>query len=87
MPATASPTPLLVPIVEAGRMLGVSRTSVYALIDAGRLPVVKIGRSARIPHESIVALVAELLTSNGSPAAKARLPETSTGLDPRHGQV
>lgn len=44
---------------EAARLLGVSRGHIYSLIRGDKLRVVKIGRSARIPADSIDALLAE----------------------------
>jgi excisionase family DNA binding protein len=45
--------PLLLPIPAAARQLGIGRSTVYELIAAGRLRVVHIGRSARIPREAL----------------------------------
>lgn len=47
------PERLLLTIPEAARMLGVGRTSVYALIRAQELPVVKIGAAARVPARAV----------------------------------
>ena len=41
--------PLLLTIVEAAAILGVGRTTAYELIAGGKLQVVHIGRSARVP--------------------------------------
>jgi excisionase family DNA binding protein len=41
------PTRLLLTILESARVLGVSRTTVYALMNSGRLTSVNIGRSRR----------------------------------------
>jgi excisionase family DNA binding protein len=41
--------PLLLTVVEAAAMLGVGRTTAYELIAGGKLQVVHIGRSARVP--------------------------------------
>ena len=51
--------PLLATISDAQRMLSVSRSAVYALIASGRLPRVKIGRSARFRVSDIEKLVDE----------------------------
>jgi excisionase family DNA binding protein len=53
--------PLLLTFDEVGHQLGQSRTTVYALVRAGRLPVVHIGRSARIPRAAVEAFVTELV--------------------------
>jgi excisionase family DNA binding protein len=51
--------PALVSIRDACTLLGVSRTTVYGLIEDGRLPTVHIGRAVRIPREAIDRLVAK----------------------------
>jgi excisionase family DNA binding protein len=48
---------LLVSIKEAGRMLGISRTTVYELINEGRLTSHPIGRRNLIPMREIQAIV------------------------------
>jgi excisionase family DNA binding protein len=49
--------PLLLRPVEAARLLGISRSKLYELLAAGELPVIHIGRSARIPLTSLRAWV------------------------------
>jgi len=51
---------LLVKIADAGRMLGIGRTSAYELVRAGELEVVHIRRSARVPVASVHAYVDRL---------------------------
>lgn len=41
----------LVRVNECCRFLGISRSLVYELMDAGKLSYVKIGRSRRIPRQ------------------------------------
>ncbi len=55
---------VLVTVKEAGRMLGVGRTTAYELIASGDLEVVHIGRCSRVPVESILALVEGLRKGN-----------------------
>ncbi|HEX6351081.1 MAG TPA: helix-turn-helix domain-containing protein [Candidatus Dormibacteraeota bacterium] len=38
---------------EAARMLGLGRSKVFQMLAAGELPVVRIGRSVRIPREEL----------------------------------
>ena len=45
--------PLVHTVKEAAELLGVGRTTVYALIRSGRLPVVKIGRRTVIRRETL----------------------------------
>ncbi len=54
------PAPLLLTIPDAGRLLGVGRTTMYELIGAGEVEVVHIGRAARIPLESVERFVDRL---------------------------
>lgn len=48
---------LVMPINEACTALSVGRSTIYNLMAAGKLKIVKIGRSTRITTESIRALV------------------------------
>jgi excisionase family DNA binding protein len=43
-------------IPEVSRFLGISRSQIYALMDSGMLPYVRIGRSRRVPHRAVVEL-------------------------------
>ena len=49
--------PLLLTALQAAEMLSVGRTSVYELIAAGELETVHIGRSMRIPADSVHTFV------------------------------
>ena len=51
---------LLLTPTEAAELLGVGRTTVYELLNAGRLESVRIGRSRRIPRAALVGYVARL---------------------------
>ena len=51
----------LVTVAQASKFLAVGRTTLYALMDAGQLAYVKIGRARRIPRASLVRLAAENL--------------------------
>jgi excisionase family DNA binding protein len=46
-------------INDAAAALGLSRRSIYNLIDAGRIRKVKIGRRSLIPATDILALMPE----------------------------
>lgn len=48
---------LLVSILEAGELLGVGRSSVYGLMNDGKLESLTIGRRRLITTESIKKLV------------------------------
>lgn len=51
---------LLYRVTETAQMLGLSRSKVYVLIQAGVLPSVRIDGSRRIRAEDLVAYVAAL---------------------------
>jgi excisionase family DNA binding protein len=48
---------LLLTMIEAARVLSVGRTTMYALVGAGAIEVVRIGRSVRVPVEALQAFV------------------------------
>jgi excisionase family DNA binding protein len=56
---------LLYTIREVEDVLGVSRATVYNLIERGDLRRVKVGKSARIPRTSIVEYVERLESECG----------------------
>lgn len=63
-------TPLLMHVTEAARMLSVSRSHLYELISEGRVPVVRLGKSIRVPRAAIEALAASAaLARPAAPAA------------------
>jgi len=45
-------------ISEASHFLGISRSSLYELMENGELPFCKIGRSRRVPHRALVEFAA-----------------------------
>jgi excisionase family DNA binding protein len=51
------------PIPEVAELLGVGRTTVYGLIDAGELGTIKIGKRRLVPHTDLVDYI-ERLRSN-----------------------
>ena len=52
-------SPLLFRVEEAARMLGVSRATLYKLIDAEDLPTVRFGKSVRVPRKALEEWVIE----------------------------
>ena len=56
------PPSLLVPVLTAGRMLGIGRTKVYELVGDGELELVHIGCRALIPVDSVHSFAARLRT-------------------------
>jgi len=44
-----SEAPLVLTVEEAARFLRIGRSAAYAAVKAGDLPVIKVGRSLRVP--------------------------------------
>lgn len=57
---------MLLSINETAKALSLGRTSIYALIDQGRLETVKLGRRNLIKVSSISALIGEGATGGAS---------------------
>lgn len=51
--------PLAVRVVVAAGLLGLGKTRIYELIEAGDLEVVKIGRSTLIPYRNLKKLIGQ----------------------------
>jgi excisionase family DNA binding protein len=47
------PRALLISVAEAARRVGLGRTKVYQLIDAGKFPHKRIGRCLRVPVKAL----------------------------------
>jgi excisionase family DNA binding protein len=56
----------LMTVAEAGRFAGLSRSSLYALMEEGKLVYAKIGRARRIPRRALVELAASSLRGGWS---------------------
>ena len=59
LPLEIPAPPQLIPLEEAQRWLGVSPETFARLLCTGRLPVVHIGRKARITDTTLLAWLAE----------------------------
>lgn len=70
---SSAPDPTLVALTveEAARRLGVGRTTMYALLAAGEIPSVTIGRLRRIPAEALSDYVAARVQVTPSTVALA----------------
>jgi excisionase family DNA binding protein len=55
------PDPICVRVNDAARMIGVGRTKLYALIAAGEIETVKLGKATRVTTASLHNLVTRLL--------------------------
>jgi excisionase family DNA binding protein len=60
---------LLLTTVQAAKVLGVSRTTIYQLIKAGDIRLVHLGRCARISWAELERYVLRLDTANGQTSA------------------
>jgi excisionase family DNA binding protein len=52
-----SQTPVLCRVSDVARRLSISRSSLYQLMDSGKLAHVKLGRSRRIKWSDVLAFV------------------------------
>ena len=50
---------LLLRIDEVAALIGVSRTTAYALVNRGELPSIRIGGLLRIPNDALRKLIEE----------------------------
>jgi len=48
-----------VTVLEASELFGISTTTIYRLIKAGKLPVIKLGRKKLISKQYLEALISE----------------------------
>ncbi len=64
-------TRIVLTIEEAAKRLGIGRTTMYALIAAGEIKSVTIGRLRRIPTEALHDYVRELLAASATPQLPA----------------
>jgi excisionase family DNA binding protein len=64
-PSLFDPTPILLTIPEAARLLSIGRTLTYELIGSGELEVVHINRAARVPLDAVRAFVERRRAGDG----------------------
>jgi excisionase family DNA binding protein len=62
------PERLLYPVEEALQLLGLGRSKFYEEVAAGRLRVVKVGRTTRVAAPDLDGYVALLRTEAGEPS-------------------
>lgn len=65
-PAMSMQTPLLLVPEQAAQELGIGRTAIFALIKAGAIESVKIGRCRRIPRAALEEYVERLRGQQGA---------------------
>lgn len=56
----------LLTVAEVAAMLRLSKMTIYRLMEKGRLPALRVGRSFRIPRDSVQALLDESTNHNPS---------------------
>ena len=61
--------PILLTPTEAARALGIGRSKLYQLLQAGVLESVRIGTCRRIPAQALTALVDRLLVTDEEAAS------------------
>jgi excisionase family DNA binding protein len=64
--------PLLVDAKQAARLLGIGRTTLYELINAGAVTTVHIGRCVRFPVAELEGFVARGCATDPDAAHRAR---------------
>ncbi len=47
----------------AARMLGISRSRCYAMLAAGALPAIRLGRTVRVPRAELERWIADQVTN------------------------
>jgi excisionase family DNA binding protein len=62
VPELDEPSPTLLTVEEVAQLLSIGRTTMYALLKAGHINSVRIGRLRRIPAEALTAYTARLIT-------------------------
>ena len=81
LPPAAAVMPLLLTVNQAAQLLGIGRSTLYELIDAGELRSVKVGASRRIPLKAVHEYIDRLLgchdeLRSASRPTRTLLPET-----------
>jgi len=51
--------PLLLKAGDVAKLLGLGRSNVFAMLAVGELPVIRIGRSVRVPRAALEDWIAE----------------------------
>jgi excisionase family DNA binding protein len=51
--------PLVLKVGDVAKLLGLGRSKVFAMLAAGELPVVRMGRSVRVPRAALERWVVE----------------------------
>lgn len=60
---TIEDLPLFLTVEETAALLRKGRTSLYAAIERGQIPSVRVGRTLRVPREALLSLGADTPTT------------------------
>ena len=52
---------MLLTVAQVGAIMRLSRSTVYRLIEQGRLPAVRVGRAVRVPESAVDAHLRQIL--------------------------
>jgi excisionase family DNA binding protein len=66
--------PLLIPVPEAARRLGVGRDSAWRMIHDGTIPAARIGRRVLVPAQALPEVARRLAGLDGAEANQALAP-------------
>jgi len=61
---------LLITPAEAVSVLGIGRSRTYAMVAAGTLPSIRIGRSVRIPAEDLRGWIESMKDKTNGPSSR-----------------
>ncbi len=64
VPPTTAIMPLLLTVNQAAQLLGIGRSTLYELLDAGQIQSVKVGASRRIPLKAVHEYIDRLLVED-----------------------
>ena len=60
--------PLVVSVIQAGQILGISRNHAYKGVREGWLPSIKLGNRFVVPRQALEAMVASATAKQAQPA-------------------
>jgi len=72
---------------EAAEVLGIGRSKLYELLQAGQIPSVRIGKCRRIPATALRELVEKLSCDADAPATATRIETRGMTRSPSLSQV
>jgi excisionase family DNA binding protein len=72
--SSGSPESLLLTVLEAARLLRISRNLAYVLVAQGRLPHIRLGRRVLVPRRGLEIWLAQEAGLPLEPPAVASLP-------------